>query len=230
MHTPPPSPPLPAPGAPDATHLEELTRRYARFSLSAAGLGSVLGGILALATWLVGGLAPPEEGWHRLVLASAPLVWIGAKEALRHFHYQGLGRVDQVWSRTDRRWHVGLTIFTTLVCAGVIVTLVARAPGGATGLLDPPWLGYLAFVAAMPVLVYRFMRTPLEYVAGVFLVAQAAAVLAGGHYELWQQPQVPLVAVALVVLGAREHREFRAVRRELLAGAAAPGPDRAAER
>src|SRR5690606_41248867 len=78
------------------------------------------------------------------------------------------------------------------------------------------------YVAAMPLLVWLFMRTPLEYVAGVFLVAQAALMLSGGNYSLWQQPQAPIGGLALIVLGLRPHAEYLRISRALesLRGAA----------
>lgn len=199
---------------PSHERLARLTRRYARYSRSAGGLASVLGGGLALVAYVVGGLAPPEGIPGRAALALAPFVWIAAKEVLRRRLYQTLGRVGERWDRKDRRLHVGFTAFTTVVSAVVIIGVGWPTAAGGGAAPTATW-GYVALVAAMPVLVWFFMRTPLEYVVGVFLVCQAALMLAGSHYELWEQPQAPLAALALVVLGVRQHLEFRRLRREL---------------
>ena len=202
--------------------LSELTRRYARFSRSAAGLGSVLGGVLALVAYFTGALAPLAP-WSRLLLASTPLVWIGAKEALRHRYYQRFGRVVERPDRSEYRWHVVLTIFIAVVSAGVTVVMVGgMVMSGWTALPLARWLGYMAFVVALPFLVWRYMRTMAEFVVGVFLVAQAALVLGGGNYELGQQIQAPVFAVVLIVFGIREHLEFRVLTRRL-GGAGASG-------
>jgi hypothetical protein len=200
--------------APDE-RLADLTRRYARYSISAGGLASVLGGLLALVAYLLGAVAPPDGLLGRGALALTPFVWIAAKEALRRGYYQRLGRVVEARTRSERRWHLGFTAFTALVSAsivGVILWLRLFSDAGAFG-----WgiIGYLALVATMPVLVWYFMKTPLEFIVGVFLVCQAALMLVGMSYSLWQQPQAPIAAVALMVVGVRQHRDFRRLRREL---------------
>lgn len=192
--------------------LSELTRRYARFSVSAAGLGGVLGGALVLVTYFVGALVPDLSAPARLALASAPLVWIVAKELLRSRYYQRLGRVEEARSRADRLWHLALTAVTLVISAAIVAPVLVKAW---PDVWDLGTLGYLGFVAALPLLVWFFMRTPLEYIAGVFLVVQAAVVLAGGNYQLWQQPQAPIGGAVLLVLGVRQHLEFLRIDREL---------------
>lgn len=187
--------------------------------MSARGLGSVLGGALALVTYFLGALVPDLSTGGRVALAAAPLVWIAVKELLRSRYYQRFGRVEEARPALDRRLHLGLTLFTALVSAGIVVTVLVRE-------WPVQWdvgiAGYLMYVAAMPLLVWLFMRTPLEYVAGVFLVAQAALMLSGGNYSLWQQPQAPIGGLALIVLGLRQHAEYLRISRELesLRGAA----------
>src|SRR5690606_41783705 len=100
--------------------LSELTRRYARFSVSAAGLGGVLGGALVLVTYFVGALVPDLSAPARLSLASAPLVWIVAKELLRSRYYQRLGRVGEARPRADRLWHLAPTAVTPVVSPAIL--------------------------------------------------------------------------------------------------------------
>lgn len=197
--------------------LADITRRYARFSHSAAGLGGVIGGVLVLVTYFVGALALPESVWGRLALAATPIVWIACKELLRNHFYQRLGRVAEPWSGSQRRWHIGITAFTAVVSVVVVGGLAYLFRDDPAAFLHPQALGYLAFVIAMPFLVWRYMRTPLEFIVGVFLVAQAAVVLGGGSYPLGHQPQAPIAALAFIVLGARQHLEFRSLRRDLAA-------------
>lgn len=199
----------------DATHLGELTRRYARYSLSAGGLSNVLGGALVLAAYFIGALAAPASFGGRLALASAPIVWIVAKELLRRHYYQRLGKVEEVRTAADRRWHLGFTLFSAVISVAVVAGVMAAARNDPTTLTDPGVVGYLLFVAAMPLLAWFYMRTPLEFIAGIFLIAQAAVVLAGGHYELGSQLQAPIAAVVLILYGLRQHLEFRSLQREL---------------
>lgn len=197
----------------DARRLGELTRRYARFSVSAGGLGSVLGGVLVLVTYFVGALVADLSTAARILMAAAPLVWIAAKELLRWHYYQRLGRVAESRTRSDRRWHLGFTLFTLAVSVVIIAVVLVRDGPAAFASFES--LGYLAFVAAMPLLVWFFMRTPLEFIVGVFLVAQAALMLGGSNYELGQQLQAPIIAIVLIVIGIRQHREFIDLSRQL---------------
>lgn len=199
-----------------ANRLAELTRRYARYSHNAAGLGGVLGGALVLITYFVGALVVPLGTGLRLALATSPLVWIAAKELLRAGYYQRFRRATQAWRQGERNWHLAFTLFTMVVSVVIVVSSVLSARTDPSTLTTPEAAGYLVLVAAMPVLVWFFMRTPLEFIAGVFLVAQAALVLGGGNYGLGSQLQAPIAGVALVLVGAREHRQFIALRRELV--------------
>lgn len=160
-------------------------------------------------------LATPDGWLGRVALATAPFVWIGVKEMLRRRYYQPFGYVKEIRTASEERWHLGLTLFTAAVSVGVLGFVVWRATTDTPGGSLPELLGYMVLVGAMPWLVWRFMSTPLEYVVGVFLVAQAAVLLGGSHYALWAQPHVPLAAVALVVVGIRQHGEFRRLRARL---------------
>jgi hypothetical protein len=196
--------------------LADLTRRYARFSLSAGGLASALGGALALVAYFVGALTPPDSLWGRIGLATTPLVWIGAKEWLRRRYYQRLGRVTQVRTDSERRWHVGFTLAIGLITLAVAGFVLAGIVDGSRSVKDDPGvIGYLAFVLSTPVLVWYFMRTPLELIVGVFLMAQAALAVVGVHYSLGEQPQAPIAALVLLVIGIRQHAEFRKLRRDI---------------
>lgn len=196
--------------------LSEVTRQYARFSRSAAGLGSVLGGVLTLVAYFVGALMPLTP-WVRLILAATPLVWIGGKEVLQRRYYQRYGRVVEREGRGDRWWRIAWTAFVAVVSLVIVGAVVHEAwsRGDWAPLGDVRLIGYLVFIGALPFLVWRYMRTAWEFIIGVFLMTQAAVVLVGGNYELGQQIQAPVVAVVLIGLGIREHLQFRALLRRL---------------
>src|SRR5690606_5082650 len=162
--------------------------------------------------YFVGALAPDLSTGGRVGLATTPLVWIVVKELLRSRYYQRFGRVEEVRPVFDRRLHLGLTLFTALVSVGIVVTVLVRQWPLQW---DVGTVGYLAYVAAMPLLVWLFMRTPLEFIVGVFLVAQAALVLAGGAYRLWDQPQAPIGGGGVRVVGVSQPLEFLRLEREL---------------
>ena len=198
--------------------LADLTRRYARYSRSAGGMASVLGGAFAVLAYAIGTLAAPDAPAPRIGLALLPLIWIVSKEMLRVRYYQRFGRVAQRLSTGERRWHLGFTLFTLAISVVIIGTIVHGLTVGPRSLADDPWVaGYLAWIAAMPVLVWYFMRTPLEFIVGVFLMAQAALALVGVYYSVGQQLQAPIAGLVLMVIGVREHLEFRSLHREIVA-------------
>ncbi|MEX0891742.1 MAG: hypothetical protein WEB88_06180 [Gemmatimonadota bacterium] len=179
-------------------------------------VASVIGGGFAVFAYFVGALAAPHSLAVRLGLALLPLVWIGSKEMLRLHYYQRFGRVGQVQTAAERRWHLGFTIATAVLSAGIVaVILFGLATRGRTLANHPGVLGYLAYVGVMPLLVWYFMRTPLEFVVGVFLVAQAALMFVGEHYSLWEQVQAPIAGVVLMAIGVKQHLDFRALERDL---------------
>jgi hypothetical protein len=96
-------------------------------------------------------------------------------------------------------------------------------------------LGYLALVWLLVVAAWRWLRSPLDFIVGTFLFCQAAMVSAGGFYPLIGTTHThqamlmslvalmfPLAALALIVRGAAEHREFRELRLRLEQLRAAP--------
>jgi hypothetical protein len=192
--------------------LETLTRAYARFSRSAGGLGTLLGGAFCLLAYFAGALLPLTPA-SRTALALLPLVWIATKEWLRVSLYQAQGRVRETPDRTQYRWHVGLTAFVAIASVFIfgVVLLYARAP------LRPVTAIYLAYVLALPVLTWYYLWSIPECVVGIFLICQAAVVAVGLSYPLGSQLQAPAMAVVAIVVGWREHREFLALRRDLRA-------------
>jgi hypothetical protein len=203
----------PTPGR--LAQIEALTRRYARYSRSAGGLGTLLGGVFCLLSYFGGALLPLTLGL-RVSLALLPLAWIAAKEWIRLTLYQSQGRVRETPERSQWRWHVGLTAFIAIaslaiICAVLFHTHASRHPVA--------WL-YLAYVAALPVLTWYFLWSIPEFVVGGFLLCQAAVAAAGLTYPLGSQIQAPLMAIVAILVGWREHREFRALRRDLEAARA----------
>lgn len=135
---------------------------------------------------------------------------------MRRAYYQRHGHVSEVLSAEERRSHVILTGITALISLFILVSFfVAKG----TRLAEASaWqqAGYLAFVVALPVLVWFFMRTTEEYLVGVLLVCQAAVLLAGGNYELeWQNAYFPLFAAFAVVAGFRQHSTYLRLERQL---------------
>lgn len=197
------------------SNLSDLTRQYARYARNAAGLGNILGGVLAMAMYIVGLMLPLTVA-GRVGLALVPLVWIVVKETLRRTYYQRHGHVSEVLNAEERRSHVINTGITALISLFILGGFfVAKGVGLAEA---SAWQqgGYLVFVLALPVLVWFFMRTTEEYLVGVLLVCQAAVLLAGGNYPLsWQYAYFPLFAAFAVVVGFQQHRAYLKLERQL---------------
>ena len=78
-------------------------------------------------------------------------------------------------------------------------------------LLLPPLL-----VLALPWVVWRWLRSPLDFVVGVLLLCQAALALRGSSYALWSSAAVfPLAAVLMIGAGIRDHRAFLRIERSI---------------
>lgn len=106
--------------------IQALTRRYARYSRSAGGLSSVLGGVLCLVAYFGGPLLPASP-WATLVLIAIPAVWLLAKGWMIRRYYQQLGRVEQQESAPERRAHrlnVVVVVLVALAITGGLVQLV----------------------------------------------------------------------------------------------------------
>lgn len=135
---------------------------------------------------------------------------------MRRAYYQRHGHVSEVLSAEERRWHVILTGITALISLFILGSFFVAKGAGLTE--ASPWqqAGYLAFVLALPILVWFFMRTTEEYLVGVLLVCQAAVLLAGGNYPLsWQNAYFPLFAAFAVIAGFRQHCAYLKLERRL---------------
>ncbi|TDQ49361.1 hypothetical protein EV696_10465 [Permianibacter aggregans] len=192
--------------------LAELTRRYARFSRSAGGLSSVLGGVLCIGIFLLG--LALELNWPlRIALANAPFVWLLSKELLTRFYYQRHGRVEQRVSDSERRWHIGFTAFVALVSLVIIISVLIGK--GLSGITIGGW-GYLLVVALMPFVVWRWLWSSSDFIVGVSMICQSAVFLGGGHYQSdWLGAYLLFAGLLAILLGVREHREFLRLRQSL---------------
>lgn len=209
-----------------ANELEALTRDYARYSRSAGGLGSVLGGTLCLASYFCGALLPLTPA-VRAVLIAMPFVWLGAKLWLTRNYYQRFGRVEEQEKPNERLTHWLCVAVSLLVALGItVVSLIGvfRHPDKIpTGLA-----GYLILIWLLPLAAWRWMRSALDFIVGVFLICQAALACVGQSYPMIGLAHgdeaaklsliavmFPLVALVMIAVGVTEHRRFQAIRTRL---------------
>lgn len=198
--------------------LAERAQRYARYSRSAGGLSSVIGGVLLFASFLANAYLELDLA-DRILLALAPALWLLAKELLRFGYYQRDGRVLQAPTAKEKRSHRWTVIYLATVSLVVLGFLawkavqVGRLPG-------PGMLGYAAIVAALPLVAWRWFWSVSDFLVGVLLLCQSAVVIGGGNYPATWLLYVGACAAIAVLYGLREHREYLALRAEF----AAPEP------
>lgn len=197
------------------TRLQTLTREYSRYSRSVGGLSAIAGGAACLASYLAGALLPITPVL-RITLVVIPLFWLAGKQCLAYRYYQRLGRVEELTTPTERRFQWLFVGFTALVSLVILGSVLSRV----TPLGEQPWdlraAGYIAVVLALPMVVWRWLRTPLEFIVGVFLLCQAALAFAGRTYDFSLGTAVfPIAAVALIAIGLRDHRRFLRLQAEL---------------
>ena len=206
--------------------LEALTRSYARYSRSAGGLGSILGGVLCLISYFVGALAPLTPA-VRIGLVAIPFAWLLAKGWLTHRYYQRFGHVEEQERPNERLTHRLCTAVTLLIALGIVASILVQA-WPRWGSLPAGKIGYIALVLTLPIVVWRWLRSPLDFIVGVFLFCQAALASAGVSYPLIGTTHsydatlmslialmFPLAALAMIRAGIGDHRRFLDLRTRL---------------
>ncbi len=203
--------------------LELLTRECARYSRSAGGLASALGGLFCLASYLLGGLLP-LSAILRMALVALPILWLLARKGAARRYYQRIGHVEEQESTVDRRVHRCCAGVTLLVAVLVTIHTFPQAVR-----LSPGSLVYLALVWLLALAAWRWLRSALDFFVGTFLFCQAALVCAGFAYPVIgtaaaiANPLMALLALlfplmALLPIGREvsDRRRFRSLRARLL--------------
>ncbi|MEO8802564.1 MAG: hypothetical protein ABI304_14745 [Rudaea sp.] len=206
--------------------LESVTSAYARYSRSAGGLASVLGGMFCVASYLCGALLPLTVP-VRAVLIAFPIVWILAKIGLTRHYYQRFGRVEESETAAER-WTYRACLATSVFVAVAITIVVVNQALSRQAMPAPGVIGYLAFVVALPVATWLWLHSALDFIVGVFLFCQAAFACGGRAYPgldimhltqwapmSWLALTYPLLALALIASGFAQHRQFQSLRARL---------------
>ncbi|MDN5865471.1 MAG: hypothetical protein L0I62_09725 [Gammaproteobacteria bacterium] len=210
-------------------HLDEyetLTRAYSRYSRSAGGLGSVIGGVLTLVSYFLGALLPLTPALS-IGLIAIPFVWLLAKGGLVRRYYQRFGRVEERLSKAQRRSRRFNLAVSTLIALAIVGVVLSREWPQLWS-LSPRDIAYLVLVLMIPIAVWRWLRSPLDFIVGVFLFCQAAVVSVGLSYPLIGTTQgyeatmmslvaliFPVAAVVMIRAGIIEHRRFLRLRARL---------------
>lgn len=206
--------------------LESVTSDYARYSRSAGGLASVLGGAFCIASYLCGTLLQLTMP-VRVALISFPIIWVLAKIVLTRHYYQRYGRVEESESAAER-WTHRACLATSALVALAITIVVANQALTRQAMPAPSVIGYLALVVALPVVTWLWLRSAMDFIVGVFLFCQGALAFGGRAYPgidimhltqstsmSWLALTYPLLALALIAAGFAQHRQFQSLRARL---------------
>jgi hypothetical protein len=203
------------------SRVKRVTREYARFSRDAAGLGHVVGGLLVfLSVYLVDHVRLGIPG--RLLLGAAPFGWVFVKEWLQQHYYQFGGTVSQ----RRRRWEdaalivfIGFLTLAIVIIAGILLRGLGHVASWRQVVSS---VACVAMLMVLPVVVWRHLRAPYEFVVGVFLFTLASILLSGMPLPAWdnafyQIGKASAMVVAFVMLcnGLVDHEKFLRLRRRM---------------
>ena len=188
--------------------LEAVTREYARYSHSAGGLSSVIGGVLALMSFGIGAMSAPT-GISRFVLISLPFIWLLARH-LFALHYQNIGLVtENIDPKLQRVQH--------LMAAGVLLLWIINVIGAVLNFGNSSLaVAMSAALLLIPLMAVGSLRTPIELVIATLLICQAALAANGRSFAALSAATLLLpVALLMISHGWRDHRRFLALRQKM---------------
>ncbi len=149
---------------PDLKSLESLTRDYAAFQSRKSGLGTALGGFMAVVL-VIAALSPNFMGAHAMnrlaieYLVWVPFLWLALKGGFSRMLYRGLGTVraspDGTYERRRWFWILGLALFLlamalTALYAFAVGFLQPNPPRAA--LCPPPmWILLMPLLYLLPI-------------------------------------------------------------------------------
>ena len=205
--------------------LARLTRDYARYSNGCGGLATVLGGCFVLLFLLADvlghrgslplwGAFAPLDLRALLPLAALPFLWLSARQGLRSWWYERHGRV-QPMAPTGSPSKLKPMIRSAALLVWLFCALALLQMGHAT---QKPLRAVLlsGLLAAFLLALVRLGLTRLERVLGAFLFVVPAFLLAGVRLPAADLVlSLPVMGLAAIGFGLKEHLAFRRVDREL---------------
>jgi len=234
---------------PDLDRMEDLTRRYARYSQGAAGLGAVLGGLAFLfqggllfgyglghflghacncptrGLWkffLRNELPPPL--WMQIELVALPLAWWAARVALHRWATRTMGEVQEQRTGFRLAWK-RLDVICGLA-AGPAMLIFFSVPKAMLG-LPTTWLPFVlgSFLLLLaPVVAWTQRRSYASEDLGagqlLFLAAAMTLNIGIGPSVAITVPLFLALSIGYFFTGLWQHWHFRKVRQELAALAA----------
>jgi len=192
---------------------QSLTRHYASYQRQKGGLGYTLGGLVLLTASLLALFLKPGP-ISTLSMCGFTLLWLIGKAVLSNCLYTPLGRVKERWSPSRNRLHVLRTVVGMLLISGILLpTLLQHTPD----LLQLTFLAFFLLIAACTI--WFCLRRPGEWLSGLLLLSICVFTAIGNTNILqWLLLLSFIVALACIVLGVREHLQFRALIEQLQTG------------
>jgi hypothetical protein len=203
------------PNPQDLERLQTLTREYAKFSKSAAGWGSIIGGTIGLALYAIIQYTDPP-GWARVLCGFAPILWLIAKQFAQTRYYQRLGAVREqgtmpVWLE---RVIQGMVIGTMLCILGASIVAWIVKPDSILSIPLPQR------IVAVVVLLYgiyaaRQINSVQELLAAMQMWVATLYILAGqpaNPSSIWA---LPAYSSLLLIMGIGEHLQYKTVEGQL---------------
>jgi hypothetical protein len=184
--------------------VQRLTRDYASYTRRRSGLGNVLGGMITLIVTVLLLLSTPN---HLLALAAPglTLIWLVGKELLRTFLYVPFGKATERWSAPLQRYQLLRACLGILLLTGIMLTVIVHQR-----LAFQHWWPLLVFLLVTPWIAWRYLRSWIEYLLGLFLLLASALTSIGQSGEVRFTLFVAfLLALLGILLGLAEHLRFR---------------------
>ena len=180
-----------------------LARQIQLFPLFHGGLGNILAGVVfaainGLAVVLHPGLLATILTWH---LAA---IWVVGKEIIRNRVYRIHGSPSEKRRLDIRIWHgVAVANFALLVLCRWIDDILTQR-------ISLQELLFLLLMTAIPVILWKYCRSPHEMCIGLFLLAVCNNTYFNHQATFFQQfhYSFPVIGLLLIGLGYFEHQDF----------------------
>jgi hypothetical protein len=196
--------------------LQTLTREYAKFSRSASGLGSVIGGVFGLTIFLIGAFTNPPL-WARALMVLTIPTWFVLKAWLRNHYYQRHGTALETLDKTSTNVERfvqggigGIAAVMLIICAFLVISNPEK-------IANLPTLNKIALIAAplAGLLLCRQINTILEFLVVMNLLVQTVMLASGSNWAWGNQTTILLYSGLLIVVGLMEHLRFQKLETQL---------------
>ena len=196
--------------------LQTLTREYAKFSRSAAGWGSIIGGALGLALYAIITQFPNLPTWARVLCGFAPILWLSSKQLLQSRYYQRLGQVLEI--DPNPKWLLqfiqGGMIGMMLCMIGVGLIALAIRPERILN-IPAPQLVMLVILCAYGLYAALRLGNVLEMLVALQLYLNTFFILVGGDNSPSSLWALPVYSTLLFVIGVVEHLRYKVIEGQL---------------